>query len=74
MSDEVIVKTAEGNLIDRVYSSPVDEWQHRARGLTMLAVLVLIAIFFAVTAGMIRYMRSLRTEETSIPAARAEAH
>jgi hypothetical protein len=44
MSDEVIVKTAEGNLIDRVYSSPVDEWQHRARGLTMLAVLVLIAL------------------------------
>jgi hypothetical protein len=44
MSDEMIIKTAEGNLIDRVYSSPVDEWQHRARGLTLLAALVLIAL------------------------------
>ena len=44
MPDEMIIKTAEGNLIDRVYSSPVDEWQHRARGLVLLAALVLIAL------------------------------
>src|ERR1700683_3054879 len=48
MPDETIIKTAEGNLVDEVYSSPVDEWQHRARGLillTALAGLVLIAIY-----------------------------
>src|SRR5277367_638576 len=47
MPDEMIIKTAEGNLVDEVYSSPVDEWQHRVRGLGMLivlAVLLLIAI------------------------------
>jgi hypothetical protein len=44
MPDEMIIKTAEGNMIDRVYSSPVDEWQHRARGLVVLAALVLIAL------------------------------
>ena len=38
MADEMIIKTAEGNLVDEVYSSPVDEWQHRARGLVLLAV------------------------------------
>jgi hypothetical protein len=44
MSDEMIIKTAEGNLVDRVYSSPVDQWQHRARGLVVLAGLILIAL------------------------------
>ena len=35
MPDEMIIKTAEGNLVDEVYSSPVDEWQHRVRGLVV---------------------------------------
>src|SRR6202167_573965 len=48
MPDEMIIKTAEGNLVDEVYSSPVDEWQHRVRGLALLivlAVILLIAIY-----------------------------
>ena len=38
MPDEMIIKTAEGNLVDEVYSSPVDQWQHRARDLALLIV------------------------------------
>ena len=48
MPDEMIIKTAEGNLVDEVYSSPVDQWQHRARGLALLivvAVILLIVIY-----------------------------
>src|SRR5271170_672526 len=48
MPDEMIIKTAEGNLVDEVYSSPVDEWQHRVRGLALLvvlAVILLVAIY-----------------------------
>ena len=48
MPDEMIIKTAEGNLVDEIYSSPVDEWQHRARGLVLLTAIagvVLIAIY-----------------------------
>src|ERR1700733_9555293 len=44
MSDEMIIKTAEGNLIDEVYSSPVDEWQHRARRLVLLMAVIVIAL------------------------------
>ena len=43
MTDEMIIKTAEGNLVDEVYSSPVDEWQHRARGLVLLIAVIVIA-------------------------------
>ena len=44
MPDEMIIKTAEGNLVDEVYSSPVDEWQHRARGLVLLIAVIVIAL------------------------------
>ncbi len=44
MSDEMIIKTAEGNLVDEVYSGPVDEWQHRARGLAILIAVIAIAV------------------------------
>ncbi len=44
MPDEMIIKTAEGNLVDEIYSSPVDEWQHRARGLVLLAAVAVIAL------------------------------
>ncbi|MGC2300235.1 MAG: hypothetical protein WA476_15610, partial [Acidobacteriaceae bacterium] len=44
MSDEVIIQTGEGELVDRVYSSPVDRWQHRFRNMVLL-LLLLIAIF-----------------------------
>ena len=40
----MIIKTAEGNLVDEVYSSPVDEWQHRARGLVILIAVIVIAL------------------------------
>ena len=56
MSDEMIIKTAEGNLVDEVYSSPVDEWQHRARGLAILIALIVIAlivIYLAWALGMV---------------------
>jgi hypothetical protein len=48
MSDESVIKTAEGKLVDEIYSSPVDRWQHRARVLVTLitlAVIALIAIY-----------------------------
>jgi hypothetical protein len=48
MPDEMIIKTAEGNLVDEVYSSPVDQWQHRARDLALLIVvagILLIVIY-----------------------------
>ncbi|MBV8809854.1 MAG: c-type cytochrome, partial [Acidobacteriaceae bacterium] len=44
MSDEMIIKTGEGKLVDEVYESPVDRWQHRVRGLVMLIVLAVIAL------------------------------
>src|SRR5215472_11152393 len=50
MRDEMIIKTAEGNLVDEIYSSPVDQWQHRVRGLVFLVALagiVLIGIYLA---------------------------
>ncbi|MGC2661868.1 MAG: hypothetical protein WA324_28245 [Bryobacteraceae bacterium] len=48
MPDEMIIKTGEGELVDEVYSSPVDRWQHRTRGLMALiafAGIALIAIY-----------------------------
>ena len=50
MRDEMIIKTAEGNLVDKIYSSPVDQWQHRVRGLVLIAALagiVMIGIYMA---------------------------
>ncbi len=44
MPDEMVIKTAEGQLVDRVYSSPVDEWQHRLRRWMLLIPLILFAI------------------------------
>jgi mono/diheme cytochrome c family protein len=44
MSDEVIIQTSEGELVDHVYSSPVDRWQHRFRNMVLL-LLLLIVIF-----------------------------
>ena len=46
MSDEVIIRTGEGELIDRVYSSPVDSWQHRIRAIVLL-VLISVAVIAA---------------------------
>ena len=63
MPDEMIIKTAEGNLVDEVYSSPVDEWQHRVRGLALIAVLaviVLIAIYLLWYFGRDHTQRVLR--------------
>jgi mono/diheme cytochrome c family protein len=48
MPDEATIKTAEGNLVDEIYSSPVDEWQHRSRTLVVLAAaagVVVIAVY-----------------------------
>ena len=50
MSDEMVIKTGEGKLVDEVYASPVDQWQHRVRGLVLLLLVIsiaLIAIFLA---------------------------
>jgi hypothetical protein len=44
MPDEMITKTAEGNLVDEIHSSPVDQWQHRTRGLALLIAVVLIVL------------------------------
>ena len=45
MSDEVIIHTAQGDLVDRVYASPVDRWQHRFRNIVLLVIVALLFIF-----------------------------
>jgi mono/diheme cytochrome c family protein len=57
MSDEVIVRTAEGNLVDRVYSSPVDRQQHRFR---LILVLALVFVAVIVTLALLRYFMTDR--------------
>jgi len=52
MSDEVIIRTAEGDLVDRVYTSPVDRWQHRFRT-TLLLVVAIAAVL--ITLVMVHY-------------------
>ncbi|SRR5579884_2523350 len=44
MRDEMVIKTAEGKLVDNIYSSPVDEWQHRVRALALLFIVGVLAI------------------------------
>jgi mono/diheme cytochrome c family protein len=58
MSDETIIRTAQGDLVDRVYTSPVDRWQHRFRRIVLLAV-----IFFAlvVALALLRYFLADQT-------------
>src|SRR5271170_254053 len=43
MADETIIQTGEGELVDEVYSSPVDRWQHRARRWVLVVALLLLA-------------------------------
>jgi mono/diheme cytochrome c family protein len=57
MSDKVIIRTAEGDLVDRVYSSPVDRWQHRFR---LLLVLAVIFVALVVTLALLRYFTADR--------------
>jgi mono/diheme cytochrome c family protein len=52
MSDESIIRTAEGNLVDRIYSDPVDCYQHRFRRNLLLA-LILFAVVIALV--LLRY-------------------
>ena len=52
MSDETIIRTAEGDLVDRIYSDPVDLYQHRFRR-NLLLVVVLVAVVVAVA--LLRY-------------------
>lgn len=58
MSDEVIIKTAQGDLVDRVYSSPVDRWQHRFRNIVLL---VIVLITLIVVLALLRYFLADRT-------------
>ncbi len=58
MRNEMIVKTAEGALVDRIYSSPVDHWQHSFRRWLILVPLLLIAV---VAAYLVWYFTSDRT-------------
>lgn len=49
MSDKMVIQTAEGKLVDEVYASPVDQWQHRTRSIAflgLLALLVIIGVYF----------------------------
>jgi mono/diheme cytochrome c family protein len=58
MSDEAIVRTAEGNLVDQVYSSPVDRWQHRFRRILVLTLVIIVVIVALV---LLRYFMTDRT-------------
>jgi hypothetical protein len=44
MSDETIIRTAEGDLVDQVYSSPVDRYQLRFRRILLLAVVFAVVV------------------------------
>lgn len=52
MSDETVIHTGEGDLIDKVYASPVDRWQHRFRSLLVVGILIVLALIALV---LIRY-------------------
>lgn len=62
MGDEMVIKTSEGKLVDEIYESPVDHWQHRVRGLALLIVLAVIA---TVAIYLVWYFTSDRTREYS---------
>jgi mono/diheme cytochrome c family protein len=47
MREEAIIQTGEGDLVDRIYSSPVDRWQHRFR-----TTVVLVLIFAVIAIGL----------------------
>ena len=62
MSDDMVIKTSEGKLIDKIYASPVDQWQQRVRGLALLIALCaigLIVLYF------LWYFQSDQTREYS---------
>jgi hypothetical protein len=44
MRDEIAIQTAEGKLVDQVYSSPVDRWQHSFRRLALLLIFGIAAL------------------------------
>src|SRR5580658_8208203 len=52
MSDETVIRTAEGDLVDRVYCSPVDRYQQRFRRNLLLAVVFVAAVIALV---LLRY-------------------
>ncbi len=52
MSDETIIHTGEGDLVDRIYSSPVDRYQHRFRRILLLAVAFAVVV---VTVALLGY-------------------
>jgi len=59
MPDEMVIKTGEGKLVDEIYSSPVDQWQHNVRRWLLLIPLLLIVI---VVGYLIWYFTSDHTE------------
>jgi hypothetical protein len=60
MADEMVIKTAQGPLVDEIYSSPVDHWQHSFRRWLILIPLLLLAI---IAIYLIWYFRSDRTKQ-----------
>jgi hypothetical protein len=62
MRDEMVIKTGEGKLVDQIYTSPVDQWQHNVRRWVILIVLAIIAI---ITIWLLRYFNSDRTRQYS---------
>ena len=59
MADEMVIKTAQGPLVDEIYSSPVDHWQHSFRRWLILIPLLLLAI---IAIYLIWYFTSDRTK------------
>jgi len=41
MRDRMVIKTAQGELVDQVIATPVDRWQHRVRRMLLLIPLLL---------------------------------
>lgn len=58
MLDRTVLKTLGSTLVDEVYSSPVDRWQHRVRRWVILIPLLLFALFALY---LIHYFTSDRT-------------
>jgi Cytochrome c len=44
MPDKTVIHTLSGNLVDEVFSSPVDRWQHNLRRIIILILVALVSV------------------------------
>ena len=62
MADKMVIKTATGVLVDRVFATPVDRWQHRFR---RLLVFIALLAFGLTVSYLLWYFTSEQTAKYS---------